>query len=35
MFGPCFVVQYIIPLCNYLEGGKIDGCFTLIAFMKS
>ena len=33
MFGPCFVIQYLV--CNHLAEEERAGCFTLIVFLLS
>ena len=37
MFGPCFVVLYIVSFwfCNHLEGEERAGCFPLTVFLMS
>ena len=37
MFGPCFVIQYIMSFlsCNHIDGDQKAGCFTLVVVLVS
>ena len=37
MFGPCFVMHYLVPILfdHHLEEEERAGCFTLFVFQMS
>ena len=35
VFGPCFVIQYLVSFCSHLAEEERAGCFTSIVFLLS
>ena len=33
VFGPCFVMPYLVSFLDLLDGEERAGCFTLIVFL--